>query len=224
VHVKTTRIAATNDKPCFDLLADSQHEMPVGHGAARDNQALGHHATSKRTVYVYRATADSDEGVPLGGLSKLGSNVADLMTSFERPSLQRPSASMDRLAAMLGSSSTGQLLTPASTNAKTSPESLTGSPAQDGSETTLAPADVRLTVSPRRRGGSPLQKGGSLAMLSEIAKSEGSVTSSAGLLPSGGLTSSPTAQARYLTLSLWPVSPQYMSGIAFSWLFLLGRV
>ena len=73
-------------------------------------------------THTCRATADSDEGVPLGGLSKLASNVADLMTSLEQPRLQRPSASMDRLAAILSSNSTGQLLTPASTNAKTSPE------------------------------------------------------------------------------------------------------
>lgn len=79
-------------------------------------------------THTRRATADSDEGVPLGGLSKLASNVADLMTSLERPRLQRPSASMDSLAAVLSRNTTSQLLTPASTNAKTSPESAGTSP------------------------------------------------------------------------------------------------
>ncbi len=148
-------------------------------------------------THTCRATADSDEGVPLGGLSKLGSNVADLMTSLEQPRLQRPSASMDRLAAILSSNSTGQLLTPASTNAKTSPESASTSPqAGDGSEPAVRPDDVRLTVSPNKRGGSSLQKGGSLAALMESAESEGSVTSTAGLLGAGGRSSSPTAQDR----------------------------
>ncbi|KAL0047060.1 hypothetical protein WJX82_005420 [Trebouxia sp. C0006] len=144
-----------------------------------------------------RATADSDEGVPLGGLSKLASNVADLMTSLEQPRLQRPSASVDRLAAILSSNSTGQLLTPASTNAKTSPESVGVSPqAGAGAEAAVRPDDVRLTVSPNKRSGSALQKGGSLAALMEGAESEGSVTSNAGLLGVGGRSSSPTAQDR----------------------------
>ena len=140
-----------------------------------------------------RATADSDEGVPLGGLAKLGSNVAGLMSDLETSKLQRPSHNMDRLAAMLGSGSIGQLLTPASTNPKTSPES----PTADGSEIAASPADVRLRVSPKRTGGSPLQKGGSLAALLDIAESEDSVTSStAGLLQAGAVTSSPTATDR----------------------------
>lgn len=144
-----------------------------------------------------RATADSDEGVPLGGLAKLGSNVADLMSNLEASKLQRPSANQERLAAILGSSA-GQLLTPASTNAKTSPES----PSAGGSETTSSPADVRLTISPRvspkKRGGAGLQKGGSLAALMEIAESEDSVTSTAGLLQAGGTTSSATPDNRYI--------------------------
>lgn len=130
--------------------------------------------------------------MPLGGLAKLGSNVADLMTSLEGPKLQRPSASMDRLAAILSSNGTGQLLTPASTNAKTSPEALSGSPQPGASSETAAPDDVRLTVSPKRRGGSPLQKSGSLGAL----MSEGSVTSTAGLLQAIGRSSSPIAQDR----------------------------
>lgn len=139
-----------------------------------------------------RATADNDEGVPLGGLAKLGSNVADLMTNMNSSKLQRPSADMDRLTAMLGGNA-GQLLTPPSTNAKPSPES----PPAGGSETTASPADVRLTVSPRKRGGSPLQKGASLAALLDIANSEDSMTSStAGLLQADGVTSSPEADDR----------------------------
>lgn len=138
-----------------------------------------------------RATADSDEGVPLGGLAKLGSNVADLMTNLEASKLQRPSANMYRLAGMLGGNA-GQLLTPASTNPKTSPES----PPADSSETTVSPAEVQLSVSPIRRGGSPLQKGRSLAALMDIAESEASVTSStAGLLPA--TSNSPKAVDRY---------------------------
>ena len=148
-------------------------------------------------THACRATADSDEGVPLGGLSKLASNVADLMTTLEQPRLQRPSASMDRLAAILSSNTTGQLLTPASTNAKTSPESAGASPqAGAGSEAALGPDDVRLTVSPSKRGGSALQKGGSLAALMEGGESEGSVTSTAGLLGAGARSSSPTPQDR----------------------------
>ena len=144
-------------------------------------------------THTCRATADSDEGVPLGGLSKLASNVADLMTSLEQPRLQRPSASTDRLAAILSSNTTGQLLTPASTNAKTSPESAGVSPqARGGSEAAVRPDDVRLTVSPNKRGGSALQKGGSLAALMESAESEASVTSTG----AGGRSSSPTAQDR----------------------------
>jgi hypothetical protein len=144
-------------------------------------------------THTCRATADSDEGVPLGGLSKLASNVADLMTSLEQPRLQRPSASTDRLAAILSSNTTGQLLTPASTNAKTSPESAGVSPqARGGSEAAVGPDDVRLTVSPNKRGGSALQKGGSLAALMEGAESEASVTSTG----AGGRSSSPTAQDR----------------------------
>ena len=139
-----------------------------------------------------RATADSDEGVPLGGLAKLGSNVADLMTSLESSKLQRPSADMDRLAALLGGNA-GQLLTPPSTNAKPSPES----PPAGGSEATASPADVRLTVSPKKRGGSPLRKGASLAALLDMAESEDSVTSpTAGLLQTDGVTSSPKADDR----------------------------
>ena len=153
----------------------------------------------RHCTHACRATADSEEGVPLGGLSKLGSNVADLMTSLETNRLQRPSASMDRLAATLARNNAGQLLTPVSTNTKNSPES----PQPDGSAANVAPEDVRLTVSPRRRGGSPLQKGGgSLAALMEIAESEDSVTSIAGLLPAGGRTSSLTAQDRYFTTDL----------------------
>ena len=148
-------------------------------------------------THACRATADSDEGVPLGGLSKLASNVADLMTSLEQPRLQRPSASMDRLAAILSNNTTGQLLTPASTNAKTSPESAGASPrAGAASEAAVGPDDVRLTVSPNKRGGSLLQKGGSLAALMESAESEGAVTSTAGLLGAGGRSSSPAAQDR----------------------------
>ena len=151
-------------------------------------------ALQSRGCDCCRATADSDEGVPLGGLAKLGSNVADLMTS----QLQRPSVNQDRLAAILGSSA-GQLLTPASTNAKTSPES----PPAGSSETTSSPADVRLTVSPkvspRKKGGAGLKKGGSLTALLDIAESEGSVaSSSAGLLQAGGATSSPPPDNRYL--------------------------
>ena len=135
--------------------------------------------------------------MPLGGLAKLGSNVAALMPSLEGPKLQRPSASTDLLAAILSSNGTGQLLTPASTNAKTSPESVSGSPQQPGaSSDTAAPDDVRLTVSPKRRGGSPLQKGGSLAALMEGAESEGSVTSTAGLLQAIGLSSRQIAHDR----------------------------
>ncbi|KAL0039208.1 hypothetical protein WJX77_011442 [Trebouxia sp. C0004] len=141
-----------------------------------------------------RATADSDESVPLGGVFKLGSNVADLM--MEQPRLQRPSASMDRLAAILSSNTTGQLLTPASTNAKTSPESAGTTPqAGGGSGAAARPDNVRLTVSPNKRGGSPLQKGGSLAALMEGPESEGSETFTAGL-GAGGRSSSPTAQDR----------------------------
>ena len=114
-----------------------------------------------------RATADSDEGVPLGGLAKLGSNVADLMTNLESSKLQRPSPNMDRLAAKLGGNA-GQLLTPPSTYAKPSPDS----PSAGDSETTASPADVRLTVSKKKRGGIPLQKGASLAALLDLAERE----------------------------------------------------
>ena len=139
--------------------------------------------------HACRATADSDEGVPLGGLAKLGSNVADLMTNLESSKLQRPSANMDRLAAMLGGNA-GQLLTPPSTNAKPSPES----PPAGSSEAT---ADVRLTVPMKKKGRSPLQKGASLAALLDIAESEESVTSStAGLLQTGGVTNTSKADDR----------------------------
>ena len=133
--------------------------------------------------------------MPLGGLAKLGSNVADLMTNLESSKLQRPSANMDRVAALLGGNA-GQLLTPPSTNAKTSPES----PLDGGSEATAAPADVRMTVSPKRRGGSALQKGASLAALLDSPGSEESVTSStAGLLQAGGAASSSKTDERCCT-------------------------
>ena len=147
----------------------------------------------------YRATADSDEDVPLGGLAKLGSNVADLMTNLGTSKLQRPSANKDRLAAMLDGNA-GQLLSPPSANAKTSPES----PPAGGSEANASPADVRVTVSPKKRGGSPLQKGASLAALLDIAESQDSVTSStAGLLQAGVATSSPKTDDRCLTVCTW---------------------
>ncbi|KAL3162410.1 hypothetical protein ABBQ32_010081 [Trebouxia sp. C0010 RCD-2024] len=139
-----------------------------------------------------RATADSDEGVPLGGLAKLGSNVADLMTSLDTSRLQRPSADMNRARAVLGGNA-DQLLTPPSTNAKSSAES----PLAGSSETTASPADVRLSMSPKRRGGSPLQKGTSLAALMDIAESEESHTSStARLLQAGAATASPKTDDR----------------------------
>lgn len=150
----------------------------------------------------YRATADSDEEVPLGGLAKLGSNVADLMTNLESSKLQRPSANMDRVAALLDRNA-GQLLTPPSTNAKTSPES----PPDGGSEPTASPGDVRVTVSPMRRGGSPLQKGASLAALQDIAGGDKSVTSStAGLLQTGVAASSSKTDERCCT----PLHPRWL--------------
>lgn len=146
-----------------------------------------------------RATADSDEGVPLGGLAKLGSNVADLMTSLDTSRLQRPSADMNRARAVLGGNA-DQLLTPPSTNAKSSAES----PLAGSSETTASPADVRLSMSPKRRGGSPLQKGTSLAALMDIAESEESHTSStARLLQAGAATASPKTDDRCFTHLLY---------------------
>lgn len=116
------------------------------------------------------------------------------MTNRETSRLQQPAANRNRVAAVLGGNA-DQLLTPPSTNAKSSPES----PPAGSSEITASPADVRLTVSPKRREGSPLQKGTSLSALLDIAKSEESNTSStAGLLQAGGAASSSRTDDRCL--------------------------